>query len=321
MREAGQGRFYETHAGALKRELALSLPRETLRDLHRRRPWLHGLVAAWALAMLGGCTIVLWRCTSPWVWVPAALLQGLVLFNLTVLLHEVVHRTVTRGDHPVLYRLLGLLYSLPTGISATQFTRWHLDHHAGLGSGEEDPKRRHLSPKRNARWLKLLYFTPALFVIYFRAARREAAHYPRRVRRRIAAERWAATLLHGTILGLIAWRGGWAAAARVYLVPVLLVFPVAFALNRLGQHYAIRPGDVSGWSTRMRASRLWDGIFLWSAHHLEHHYFPGVPFYNLGALGTALRPFLDDRKLPERTFAGLLWAWLVLNRPPHAEWE
>ena len=29
----------------------------------------------------------------------------------------------------------------PSGISASQFTRWHLDHHAELGSDEDDPKR------------------------------------------------------------------------------------------------------------------------------------------------------------------------------------
>ena len=68
----------------------------------------------------------------------------------------------------------------PSGISASQFTRWHLDHHNELGSATDDPKRFHLSPKRNARWYKLLYFTPALFPIYFRAARAEAQGYPLR---------------------------------------------------------------------------------------------------------------------------------------------
>ena len=77
------------------------------------------------------------------------------------------------GRHPLAERVLGFLYAVPSGISPSQFTRWHLDHHAELGSDEEDPKRHHLSPKVNARWYKLLYCTPALFPIYFRAARRE----------------------------------------------------------------------------------------------------------------------------------------------------
>ena len=62
-----------------------------------------------------------------------------------------------RAPPPAAERLLGWLYAVPSGISASQFTRWHLDHHAELGSDEDDPKRHHLSPKINARWFKLLY--------------------------------------------------------------------------------------------------------------------------------------------------------------------
>mgnify|MGYP003693698379 CR=1 FL=1 len=86
--------------------------------------------------------------------------------------------------------LLGWLYAIPSGISASQFTRWHLDHHAELGSDEDDPKRHHLSPKVNARWYKLLYCTPALFPIYFRAARqRESPPIRADCSARIARER------------------------------------------------------------------------------------------------------------------------------------
>src|SRR5918993_479617 len=102
------------------------------------------------------------------------------------LLHEVVHRAVLREASEGGYRFLGLLYAVPSGISSSQFTRWHLDHHAGLGSDEEDPKRHYLSPKINARWLKFLYFTPALFPIYFRAAARETASYEPALRKQIA---------------------------------------------------------------------------------------------------------------------------------------
>jgi fatty acid desaturase len=91
--------------------------------------------------------------------------QGFTVFNFTVLLHEVLHHNVFQRRHPLAERVLGFLYAVPSGIAPSQFTRWHLDHHAELGSDEDDPKRHHLSPKRNARWYKLLYATPALFPI------------------------------------------------------------------------------------------------------------------------------------------------------------
>ena len=88
--------------------------------------------------------------------------------------------------------------------------------------------------------------------------------------------------------------GGPAVLGRVYLVPVFLVFPIAFALNRLGQHYAIDPADPAKWGSILKPSRFWEFWYLSSAYHLEHHYFPGVPFYKLRRLHFALRPFFDE---------------------------
>ena len=186
------------------------------------------------------------RFENPLIWIPLAIVQGFTIFNFTVLLHEVVHHTIFERRHPVAERLLGFLYAVPSGISASQFTRWHLDHHAELGSDEDDPKRAHLSPKKNARWYKLLYCTPALFPIYFRAARLESSTYPAELQRQIAFERQ-----------LVDGRSTWARwrcsgicsastpALRTSIIPVFFVFPIAFTLNRLGQHYDIDP-DRSG---------------------------------------------------------------------------
>ena len=136
------------------------------------------LVAARQFAILGLTTWALIAIDNPLVWIPLAFVQGFTVFNFTVLLHEVVHHTIFARRRPAAERALGWLYAVPSGISASQFTRWHLDHHAELGSDEDDPKRHHLSPKTNARWFKLLYCSPALFPIYFRAARKESATYP-----------------------------------------------------------------------------------------------------------------------------------------------
>jgi fatty acid desaturase len=249
-----------------------------------------------------------------------AVFQGFAFFNMTTLLHEVVHSSVFRSRRVSWERVLGLVYASTSGISASQFTRWHLDHHAGLGSADADPKRHHLSPKVNARWLKLLYATPCLFPIYFRAARREAASYPRALQGRIAWERRLAMVCHLAALGLLGWRFGAGAAARAYVVPVFFVFPLAFAINRLGQHYDIDPADPAMWTTLVRGHWFWDFAFLNSNYHLEHHYFPGVPLYRLPALQRALTPFYERRGFRWRTYGSLVRGWLVDNRAPHTNW-
>ena len=312
---------YLLSIGDLRRRLAAAVPHETLRALHRKEPARHLAVAARQLLLFGGAFWAAWTNEPLWIRVPAAVVLGFVVFDGTVLLHEVVHRSVFRGSRPRADRLLGLLYALPSGISPSQFTRWHLDHHAELGSSVDDPKRAHLSPKRNTRWLKVLYWTPALFPIYFRAARRETTTYPAPLRRTIALERAMAVLLHLSAATAIGLLGGTARLVWLYAVPVFLVFPPAFALNRLGQHYDIDPARPAHWGTRMARSRFWGFVYLWSSYHLEHHYFPAVPFYRLPDLNRALEPFFHAEAIPPRTYRQLLAGWLVHNELPHTAWR
>jgi fatty acid desaturase len=114
---------------------------------------------------------------------------------------------------------------------------------------------------------------------------------------------------------------GWnSPAVRIQIVPYFVVFPIAFTLNRLGQHYDIDPTHPLKWSTLMKPSRLWDFLFLYSNYHLEHHYFPGVPFYRLPQLQTALRPFYARKQMRWRTYGELVYGWLIENQKPHTNW-
>jgi fatty acid desaturase len=312
---------YNRSIGDLKRRLSAAVPHEVLKELHRKDPARHFSVVLRQVLLLAGAFAAGWVVDSFWVRVPAAIVLGFCVFDGTILLHEVVHKAVFRDDRPRTYRALGLFYALPSGISPAQFTRWHLDHHAELGSTEDDPKRAHLSPKRNSRWLKLLYATPALFPIYFRAARKETATYPAPLRRTIALERLAATALHVGVAAAIGLLGGWERVVWLWAVPVFLVFPPAFTLNRLGQHYDVVPAEPAKWGTRMARSRFWEVVYLWSSYHLEHHYFPTVPFYRLRELNAALTPFFEREGVRERRYRDLLLDWFVRNREPHTDWS
>jgi fatty acid desaturase len=306
---------------ALKAELGEALPRTQLRQLHHKSAWRHGIVAARQFGILALATWALVRVEQPLIWIPLVLVQGLTVFNFTILLHEVVHHAVFEGRHPRAERVLELLYAIPSGISASQFTRWHLDHHAELGSEEDDPKRHHLSPKVNKRWFKLLYCTPALFPIYFRAARRESSTYDLPLQQRIALERKVSTAAHLLAIAALWYFFGLAAALRAHVIPVFFVFPVAFTLNRLGQHYDIDPADPAKWGTLMRGHWFWDFAFLNSNYHLEHHYFPGVPFYRLPELQRALVPFYERKGTRWQTYGRLLYGWFIENRAPHTDWS
>ncbi len=137
---AVKGHYYSRHVGSFHGDLATAIDRQVLRELHRKVPARHLLVSARQFALLGLCTWGLVRFDHPAVWIPLAIVQGFTVFNFTVLLHEVVHHAVFERRRAVAERVLAWLYAVPSGISASQFTRWHLDHHAELGSERGRPQ-------------------------------------------------------------------------------------------------------------------------------------------------------------------------------------
>ncbi len=307
-----------------QRALVLALPQKAVASLHLRELGRHAVVVFRVVGLGVLCMLALAQARWPWLWPIAGLWQGSTILAFSILLHEVVHDTVlpphVRRRAPWLPGLLRWAYALPAALSPSQFERWHLDHHAHLGSATQDPKRAYLSPRRNARWLKALYFTPALFFLYSRAASRAVATYPAPIARRIRLERGVAIGIHLALLtALVAW-GGWWLALRVQLGPLLLAFPLWFALNRVGQHYDINPADPAHWTTQLRRNHLLEFIMLWSNYHHEHHAFPGVPFYNLTKLHRLMRDCQVSRQNHDRGYRYLLWNWLIRNRAPHTRW-
>ena len=304
-----------------KAAISEAIPRDELADLHRCTWWRHYALVARQIILVAIAIYFAWTLTNPLLWVPLSIYIGFTAFNFTVLLHEVVHSTLFATARPGIEKVMGFAYAIPSGISRSQFTRWHLDHHDQLGTDDLDPKRHWLSPKVVKRWYKLLYCSPVLFPIYFRAAAREAATYPKELARTIKFERTATILVHLTTIALLLIYAGPVPFMKVYAIPYFLVFPVAFTLNRLGQHYNIDPERPLNWSTLMKASRLWDFLFLYSNYHLEHHYFPRVPFYNLRRLHFALADFYRENDIKAHTYREILWGWFVENRPPHKNWD
>jgi fatty acid desaturase len=316
-----KSKHYWKAVGPFKEPLHRTLPAKELLELSEKRPWVHFAYAARQFGIIAVCSYFLYQ-GGPWyAWVPLAILQGFTFFNMTTLLHEVVHSAIFPKPRPGIERAMGLLYAITSGISASQFTRWHLDHHDNLGTDDEDPKRHWLSPKINARWFKALYLTPALMPIYFRAAAKEVASYPAELKAIIARERIATIVIQLSVGGALWYFSGAGPMLRVWFLPYFFVFPVAFTLNRLGQHYNIDPTHPLKWGTVMRPSKLWDFLFVYSNFHAEHHYFPRVPFYNLRKLHYRLRPMYDELGIRTHTYGDLVWNWFVLNKAPHTNWD
>src|SRR5438128_7948625 len=126
VRLSGMPSYYADHAQQLKRDLAAELSAEDLRALHQKRPWLHVLIAFLNFAAIAASAFAIVHFDQWYLWLPFAFIAGFAVFDFTVLLHEVVHRAVLSANSARVYRFLGLLYAMPSGVSTSLSVRWHL---------------------------------------------------------------------------------------------------------------------------------------------------------------------------------------------------
>jgi len=315
------GPFYAPHAASIRKRIEPFISADDLARVRERSAIKHFAVVARHVGLTVLCGWLCWSFETPLIWIPAAALQGINILGFIILLHDAIHHAIFKKHRPTADRIAALAYALPSAISASQFERWHLDHHAELGSEHDDPKRAFLTPKIVTRLYKFLYMTPALFVIYSIAAKRAADRYPAELRRKIGIERVAGIVIHLSVAAALWAHGGFELAARVHLVPLFICFPIAFTFNRLGQHYDIDPSDPAKWATLVPGDPVTNFLFLNSNFHLEHHYFPRVPLYNLPELHRLLQPFFRHIEHQPRTYGEILWGWFVRNKTPHTNWD
>ncbi len=95
--EGMKSQKYWKEIAAFKQQLADAIPNDELKALHVRRPSAHLRVAARQFGIVAVCGWALWHFSNPLIWVPVAILQGFTFFNMTTLLHEVVHNSVFRS--------------------------------------------------------------------------------------------------------------------------------------------------------------------------------------------------------------------------------
>ncbi len=309
------------HGARIHKDLKTYISDEELAKLFERKAWRHFLVTLRLVILTALSVFLAVRYQNPLVWIPAGLLQGFNILGFITLLHEAVHLAIFDKPRRLGHYITGLFYAFPSAISASQFTRWHLDHHIQLGTNDRDPKRAYLTPKIIKRWYKFLYMTPALFPIYAIASTRAAKNYEPALKKKIRNEKIVFYSLHlGILLGLI-HLGGFSLLFRVYIFPLFFCFPIAFTINRLGQHYDIDPEEPAKWGTILYGGPVTNLLQVNSNFHLEHHYFPRVPLYNLPALNRKLRPFFDDIGHKPTTYRKLIWMWFVENKIPHTKWR
>lgn len=262
--------------------------KRAIRSLHHVNPWwnLVGLlfIAIWIVAGIAVVHAPTW-----WMRIPGWLVISLVIHGMSNFMHEGIHGTLFRNKR--LDRLFGFVMGAPSMFTVTAYGVNHLLHHKYTGT-KDDPDDIH-NFTDDPRRLSLIYYLWLFFGMTFylgRVAYVALTHATPVERRRIVTERLILTVAAAALFAAAWWYGFLWVVLQVWIIPLAFA---AFYGNVRGwaEHMLTQPGHPLTETRTVTSNPLFSFLNINLNYHLEHHLFPGVPWYNLPKVHRIL---LDD---------------------------
>ncbi len=218
-------------------------------------------------------------------------LQTLVAYLAFTVAHEAAHGNVhgKRTDWKWLNGALGWLGGVILFAPFPAFKVLHLQHHAHVNHGEDDPD--HWVASSNpvgvvARCFTIMpyyYFT----LLVGPSSRTNAGARVRRI-----SMMTLVTFL--AVGGVFAVFGLWLEVLALWIGPAIVASGIlAFAFDWLPHHP--HDGKERYHDTRIILGPGLPLATMWQSYHLVHHLYPRVPFYRYGTCFHELRPELEER--------------------------
>ena len=255
------------------------------------------------------------RFWHPMLYVLAVAFIGSRQHALVILMHDGVHYRLFKN------RWLNdwvseVVLAWPHLVTARQYRKNHFAHHKYLNT-EQDPdlKRRAgdpawVFPQATANLAKTLFRdatglnAPAMLKLAASVASADE------VPKGFLALRYG---FYAAALGIIAYAGALEGFALYWIVPMFTWLVLIMRIRSIAEHHAI---DVDGQQsayprTRTTQATLIERIFLAPKnvnYHIEHHFFPSVPFYRLPELHAILmsKPGFREGAHVTQTYWGVL---------------
>ena len=196
----------------------------------------------------------------------------------------------------------------PALFSFTAYKVAHLTHHRNTRTSRDPDDFLNVSSSRLLRSLVFYGWLAAGMLAYLLHVPRGGWRLAgRRDRRAILSE--YATIGVTAVSALMVF--GWLGRLEVPLHAWLLPLPVAVAFGNVrswAEHALTRPGHPLTHTRTVKSNRVVSFLMCNLNYHLEHHLFPGVPWYNLPLLHTLLSDeYRRAGAFVHRSYLRFLW--------------
>lgn len=293
--------------------IPVKLTHEELSALSKINPLLAcaHIGAEWAMivAMIYICE----RFWHPFLYIFAIAFIGARQHALLILMHDAVHYRLFR-NRSVNDWVSEVLLAWPHLVSARAYRKNHFAHHKFLNT-EQDPdfKRRIGDPA----WV-FPKPVPELAKLLFRdISGLSSVLLLRLITSLLSGDTVSYSFLvmrygfYLTALSTIVYFGAFKGLVLFWLIPLFTWFVLIFHVRSIAEHHAIESGDGKYPIIRTVRPALLERIFLAPKnvnYHIEHHFFPSVPFYRLPALHALLmsKPGYSEGAHVTNTYWGVL---------------
>ena len=288
------------------KDLNLSIKPETLKELYKISPYRHALAIVMDWLVILGVIYLCINYFNPLCYLIAVIIIGARMHALAILMHDATHyRFLKNRTWNDLITNVVTMYPLFTTIS--NYRQNHLRHHQNLNT-EDDPdwaakltNRAYTFPKTKRVFLLgvmsylFLYqgFLDALWL--FKRLNMAEKKPEQKKESKLGQLIFFAVLF--TVLTLLGW---WKYYLIFWVVPYLSSFFMFQYIRSVAEHFGDLAYDHLLTSTRTVKTNFLEEFFIAPhnvGYHLEHHLYPGVPFYNLAKLHRAL---MEDTEYYEK---------------------
>ena len=294
--------------------IPIKLTKEELRELSDLSPIrsIFHIVGEWMLIL--GAVYLCQRFFNPVLYLLTVAFIGARQHALLILMHDGVHYRLFR-DRRLNDWTAEIILGWPNLISARAYRRNHFAHHRYLNTSEDpDWARRQgdaswVFPMRWRRLAMLLIRDASgLGAIFYLMLVRTLLSRDAGVSRGFLAARYG---FYAAVIAVFAWFGALHLLLMYWFVPLFTWLIAIFRVRSIAEHSAIEGRANAYAQTRSTRASVLEHVFVAPKnvnYHIEHHFYPSVPFYRLPELHRVLMSkseFKDSVHLT-RSYLGVL---------------
>ena len=273
--------------------LTSKLDSKAFKTLFKTKPYLHAfsILFDWLIISVTIC-LSIWA-ASPWLYVLAVIIIGARMHGLAILMHDATHfRFLKNRKWNDLISNHFTMYPIFTSIET--YRQNHLEHHKHLNT-DEDPdwvaklgNRAFTFPKTKTEFL----LTVASYLLLYQGVM-DAIWFLKRFGgkgKEQASEsklKWDKLIFYVVMFGAITFFGIWKYYLLYWIVPYFSTFFMFQYIRSVAEHFGELAYEDDLSSSRTVKPTIVERFFIAPhnvGYHLEHHLYPGVPFYHLPKL-------------------------------------